>query len=155
MVFDSQASKESMVHKRSDIARTCLHKWKPILTNCSIPIRAKLHVLKSIVVPTMTYGAALYGMASQLVQQHHNIVKDGLCWSVGLSTKCNIVSMETLRRELDFPHIAALAAGARAKAFCKYKQLATWIKCALYESTQSKMSYLGEWDYLVAESVWA
>ena len=137
--FDCNVSKMNMAEERVGVGRRALSSWSRVLTNTSVPLRAKVRIIKSMVVPTMTYGATLFGMASNLFTSQQKVLDDGLCMCVGLGSRSNIVSRETVRRELGCDNLCGLAAGARAKAFLKFKSLRTWIQ-VLCESPMKSRS---------------
>ena len=99
----------------------------PFLRCTSIPMNMRLAVVKTVVLPTLLYGAEVYGMNKAITSKMQGFLNQALRQVAGLGRN-NPVSNVALWRELNVPPICASAASRRARALQKCRtELKTWV----------------------------
>ena len=93
-----------------------------------IPINVRTSVLKTCILPVLTYGCEVWGMDSTSgVNRLQTILNQCLRRLVGVGAKAPGVATAPLLRELGIAPIEAMAAAARTRAFLKAPTLNTCI----------------------------
>ena len=109
--------------KKGEATHTAI---RPFLGCSDIPLFIRKHILTSVVLPRMLYGAELYGMNKKLTDKFQQLLDRSLKVILGVNPKAP-VSKLVLWEEFNIPPISALAAARRARAFQKAASLKTKI----------------------------
>ena len=125
--FTSTLKMCGMVQDRLDKGRKALFALKNLLQCQAVPIFERMVVLKGIVIPTMLYGAEVWGMSCARVRKMQTLINMGYRWVIGLRGKSTAAASLALWQELGVPSIHTLASARRARAWGKFPLLRTWI----------------------------
>lgn len=115
-----------MVKARVAKGSRALEMARPLLWTKTIPIWIKKLVIRSLIIPTMTFGSEIWGMNQERAEIVDRVIKKAL----GIAMRCSAsgTPMDTLRSELAIPRAEAITAGLRARGWSKFATLNTWIK---------------------------
>ena len=107
-------------------ASNALGALRVVLKQRRTPLRAKVLVVKSKLLPVLCYGGELLGMNSRRVSKLQRVLTD----AIGLMTRSalNKASAVVLRRELGIPSVMASMSGMRARACKKFPTLPSWAR---------------------------
>ena len=118
----------TMVESRFSIGAKRTSVLQPFLTNSMIPLNIKKRVMDAVVLPTLLYGAEIYGMNRRLTDRMQTLVNRCYRSILGLNkfplSKIPSVGLWT---ECGAHPICALAASRRARAFLKSFKLKSQI----------------------------
>lgn len=103
-------------------ANKLIHMAKACLGNKSIPLCAKLDLIRSVVLPTLAWGGELLGMNMGRARKLDSLLAKALVlvtkgWGKG--------GAAALRQELGIASVHATMSGMRARAFVKYPSLSS------------------------------
>lgn len=127
IMFNDQLSLNDMIKDRVDSVRKVSWEYEKFLRNTSIPVGARLKVLKAVVLPVASFGGELFGMKSTLSNRIQTRVNHALKWLIGVSEKSKASSPSCIMHELDVDSVDSCMSAARARAFFKLKDSKTWI----------------------------
>jgi exonuclease III len=126
------------INEKLDCTDLCMNRAKkcknivnmmtPFLTNKSIPLNLKVKVIKSIVIPSVTYGSEIFGMSEVACKPIQTQV-DRACKLAALGkASSKTTSAAVVRCELGITPIYAIATTARVRLFRKIPSMRTWVK---------------------------
>src|SRR5690606_19504843 len=84
-----------------------------------------VRLVKATLLPTIMYGAELWGMSGQRCSQAESVLRAVLRSLLRLGSKSTVTSSMTLGLEFSIPPVHARASATRARAFHKYATLRT------------------------------
>ena len=118
---------EAMARHRAKIGSASLEELRPFIANGTIPIWVRRHVLTSIILPRMLYGAELWGMNGGRSEPAQRVADKSTRLLLSISGIGAGLSLNAMREELGIGRVEALAAARRARAIIKFGTLKTWI----------------------------
>ena len=118
---------KAMAKHRSKVGLATLDEVRPFISNNTIPIWIRQHVLTSILIPQMLYGAELWGMNEVRCVPVQRVADSAMKLLLSISGSGASLSLNAMREELGLSKLDALAAGQRARAIVKYSTLKTVI----------------------------
>ena len=125
-----QAREDLKSHVKDRLSETnaLLNKTCLFLRMRSITIHLRLRVLKSQLIPILTYGAEWMGLHSQsILHRLWNPLSKALKWVIGYKASNKVCLASILFRELGIQFPEAMVARARVKAFFKWHRSKTQI----------------------------
>lgn len=144
-------SAQDMVDDRVAKGWKAFHALRPVLECTRIPLGIRVRLVKATLLPTIMYGAELWGMSAQRCAQAERLLREVLRSLLRLSRRCTLVSAMTLSRELSIPPVHARASAARARAFSKYASLRTVVAGLVRQPTSAGRS---QYSWAVASRSW-
>lgn len=122
--LDTRLSWATMLQRVCGQGRKTLEGLRCVLRDASIPAHLKLVLIRSKLLPVLTYGAELWGMNTAVSAGAQRILDAAarLVMRAGKAT-----SLPRLRAELGLPTVAAAATARRWRAMNKFPALKTWI----------------------------
>jgi Reverse transcriptase (RNA-dependent DNA polymerase) len=126
------------LEERARLGMAVVQSQNRFLCSKWIPSPLKQMVLRSILIPTLTYGGELTGMCRDRVQKLSKPLEIGLRWIAGMSGDSHATSMATLHRAYNMAPVASRAAYQRARAYRKYRSLRTWIATLILNPPKSQ-----------------
>jgi Reverse transcriptase (RNA-dependent DNA polymerase) len=114
---------EKMALHRAVIGRAKLAKLSRFLGELRIPLKYRLDILKSVLLPTLQYGCELWGGSNARCQSPQNVLNSALAIVLlGSSYKTyGMVSVRAASRDLDIYPIYVFAESARIRLYWKFR----------------------------------
>lgn len=109
----------AMTRGRVESGNKALQVLRPVLTCHSVPVGIRIQILKSCLVPVLTYGAELWGMSDERCMGPQRVLTKGMKLIAGITGNSTVV--ETLGLEFEIPNISCTAAAARGRALAKFE----------------------------------
>jgi hypothetical protein len=129
----------SHVKDRLLCANKLLNETRPFLRMRSIPVHLRLRVLRSQLIPILTYGAEWMGLHSQtILHRLRSPLSKALKWIIGYKASNKVCQAAILYRELGIPFPEATVARARVKAFFNWHRSKTQISTLLENPYRSR-----------------
>lgn len=125
MIFTPTLSTQAMVDDRVAKGWRAYHALRPVLECTRIPLAIRVRLVKATLLPTVMYGAELWGMSAQRCSRAESLLREVLRSLLRLGRRSTITSSMTLGLELSIPPVHARASATRARAFHKYASLRT------------------------------
>ena len=125
LVVNPLLSSQQMVDDRVAKGWRAFMALRPVLECTRIPLAIRVRLVKATLLPTVMYGAELWGMSAQRCSRAERLMREVLRSLLRLSTRSTVTSTMTLGRELSIPPVHARACATRARAFRKYATLRT------------------------------
>jgi hypothetical protein len=125
------------IQQRMSRMQSCSTMARNFIRNKTIPFPAKLTLIKSILIPTLSYGGEIAGMSAQHAKPIDVLLNKAIR---GITKGWGSVPLAALRTELGIPSIFAVMSGNRARALAKYPTCNTIIAslCAHAASSQKR-----------------
>jgi hypothetical protein len=114
----------SMARQRVVKGRGILCKMAPFIRSKSVPLAARVAMVRAIGIATMLYGGELWGTSRQRADPAHVVVKMVMRWLVGAGKH---VAIAPLHMELNIPPPYAEANARAARLWVKCAGLRTWL----------------------------
>ena len=108
------------VRQRADKGMATFGSLYCVLACKSIPLQIKCRLVKTCIIPILSYGGELWGMNEERTKVVQGVLNKVLRVMAGLGVRSNSTSSITLSLELDIPTMAAVVASLRTRAFLKY-----------------------------------
>lgn len=112
-----------VVQRRVRSAEKAVQAVRGVLTSASIPMVAKVAIVRQCLLPVICYGGELLGMSDSRVEPLQRVLNEALRW-IAKGGRSGI-SLSTLCRELRISSVSSTMSAARARAFKKFPTLAT------------------------------
>jgi exonuclease III len=125
LVVSPLLSPQQMVDDRVTKGWRAFMALKPVLECTRIPLAIRVRLVKATLLPTVMYGAELWGMSATRCSRAEGLMREVLRSLLRLGRRSTLVSAVTLGRELSIPPVHARACASRARAFRKYATLRT------------------------------
>jgi len=125
--FTPSLDLESMASARAEKGRKVLNSFRGVLSCVRIPLSLRVKVVRAILLPVLTYGGVVWGMAEPRSRGPQRVLAETLRLLVSLRPRNSLVSAATLGLELGIPPIYATVCAARARGYLKYGELRTTI----------------------------
>jgi exonuclease III len=122
--LDWMMTRAGMAKPRIEKGKKLINMVTPFLRNPVVPSAIKMQVIKGAVIPSMLYGAALFGMSVERMRAAQVALNKALRMAVGLK-KTTMVSNVALWGEAGVFPLYALAAAEAARAIMKASTLKT------------------------------
>ena len=116
MEFNNQLNIDMMSRYRLGKGKDCLNSMMATLRNIRVPLEYRLMLIKSILIPTIHYGAEIFGMNEKRVNLLKRILDNGIKCIVKRSNFCRQRAYE----EFDIKQIYISAAISRARGLAKW-----------------------------------
>ena len=136
VTINSTFSLDAIVAEREMKGRKVLEAIKPLLWNIRMPVAFRVLLVKSILMPTLTWACELWGMNSSRVRPLQLLLDEACKVLLRLRKNSTVTAADTVAAEFNIPSIYAYTSGARARAYTKYSGLRTII-AVLYRHPQS------------------
>ena len=140
---------ETMIDSRLVKGRKTVFAMAPFLRCRSFPLRGRLMALRAVLLPTLLYGAEVWGMKKKSTDQMQMLLNKALRLCAGASMRTTRISNVALWSELRVPPICALAAGRRARGFQKYGKLRSWVSTMVQSPFPSQ-----RWTWVSGSARW-
>lgn len=131
LTFRRDLDLEVMLHGRLAKAKRAWGMMRPFLSTASVPLAARVAVLRSVILATLLYGAELWGMQQQRTQKAQTWLNRVLRVVAGAKETDTSLPVGALWREMGVAPVHAQAAARRARAINKFRHLQTWIAVLL------------------------
>jgi hypothetical protein len=117
--FNVSLKNTHIIKAREEAGRKVLAKLYPFITNKEIPVHAKISVIRSYLIPVITYGGEFFGLEStQTLNSLENILIDALR-GVAMGSLGKAGAGFNLLKEFNFHPITVIVAIARIRLFNK------------------------------------
>ena len=124
--------RKAMIAKRVTNCKMAIERYRPLLQNIWVPIRAKMMCVRTIIQPTLTYGGEIWGLSKARVAP----AESALCSAVRTCLRLpRTVSRYVAYAEFRLRSIYEVSAIARARIFFKCQILNSWLKKVLSGTT--------------------
>lgn len=151
LLFTPALDLHLMASSRAEKGRKAFETLRPVLSSKRIPVDIRIRLVKTCLIPVLTYGAELWGMNESRVILCQRVLDKALRTLLGVSDKSCVTALSVLYREFDIPPIAATVGAARARAVLKYCTSRTIIG-DLVRNPPVKLRkltwYTGAWQWL-------
>jgi len=125
LVVNPLLSSQQMVDDRVAKGWRAYMALRPVLECTRIPLAIRVRLVKATLLPTVMYGAELWGMSASRCSHAERLMREVLRSLLRLGRRSTLASTVTLGRELSIPPVHARACATRARAFRKYATLRT------------------------------
>lgn len=124
----SEGMLATLLKERAATGKQTLWRFAGTLRNYGLPVWIRIHVLKTLVIPTMTYGCELFAfMSHRRLDALEAVIVKGLKWVVGKSADSKQVTGAALMREFNVPPVYAFAARQVVRLVEKFRELESWL----------------------------
>jgi hypothetical protein len=100
-------------------------------SNTSIPLAARVHAFKAVIVPIALYGGELLGMMSEHADALQRPLNAALKRLLGVSATSRMAHPLSIMHELDVLPLGSRMAAARVRAYRKLRTVRTWISALI------------------------
>ncbi|ELQ76088.1 RNA-directed DNA polymerase, Non LTR Retrotransposon, partial [Trachipleistophora hominis] len=115
---------KTVINDRKEKAQQALMIIRPLISRIEIPLPIRVTLIKSVLIPTATFGSELYGMSSQRTAPIQRVIDKAVrCAMACPANYCRLTAYEEIRIEC----IDIRAAKARTRAFIKWRNSRTTI----------------------------
>ena len=130
--------------QRAEKGRRALAAIRPVLAKLDIPIKFKVIMIKTLLLPVLTYGAELWGMSSTRCEPQQRVLNSAMKAVIRSSKYSKAASVHCLLEEFELNPINSIAAALRARAYIKFPTLKTTIAtlCNHKQPSSVKRSWL-------------
>lgn len=125
--FHHDLSLLKMVAPRARKGENALYHFRPFLSCPSIPLSAKIATVKAIIIPTMLYGAEIWGMKVSRIGQMQKSLNKAARWILNFRGPEPLLSIGCCMSELGLQPIRTLVAVKRTRGYIKFPTLNTWV----------------------------
>ena len=138
--FSSTLDLSLMAKHRASQGEKSYFAMLPILRSNRIPLLVRVRILKSCLVPVLTYGGELWGMSNVRATYPQKILNQALKSLIGIPGRSSATSSLVLGTEFGIHTIETMVAAARTRAIMKYPNSRTIIS-----SLTTNNPPLGSW----------
>jgi hypothetical protein len=138
LTFRRDLDLEVMMHGRLVKAKRAWGMMRPFLGTASVPLAARVAVLRSVILATLLYGGELWGMQQQRTQKVQTWLNRVLRVVAGAKETDMSLPVGGLWREMGVAPVHAQAAARRARAINKFRHLHTWIAVLLEHPARTR-----------------
>jgi exonuclease III len=117
----------AMVAPRVVKGRKAMFHFEPFFRCPSLPIGAKLAVLRSVVMATLLFGSEIWGMRVPHADPIQLLVNKALRWILNFKGPETLISVGAMHAELGLDPVRSQIATRRARAYIKFPTLDTWV----------------------------
>ena len=146
--FRNDVNLKSMMLERMTRMQKVAGAMKPFLRSKNIPTHLKCAVIQGVLLPTMLYGAELYGMDRRVTNKGQAILKSVMSWAL-CSKQTAKWDKYAFYREFGIAPLCAIATGRRARAYAKACQLSTWVNTLIQHPYRHR-----KWTWLSGTVRW-
>ena len=147
LLLQADLDLNAMAAARADKGWSVLHTLRPVLSCSSIPLAMRLRMVKYILVPSLAYGAELWGMSDARCTAVSRVLSTALRLLIRVGERSTLVSPLVVGLETDVCPMAARAAGSRARAFYKFPSLRTTVAALLCNLGLPARSMRSSWEH--------
>lgn len=122
--FNNLLSMEAMADARAQKGDKLLRTVTPFLRNVSLPVTLKRDVIRTNVIPVLSYGGEIFGMSRARVQGLERVLRKSVA---ALTGGWGRAAYDVMLLELGIPSIYAKTSALRRRALLKYPDLVTVI----------------------------
>ena len=134
--FNNKLDMEEMSKHRLDKGKQALGRVVKTLVNPNVPLGYRLMLIKSIIIPTLHYGAEIFGMCEKRVNALKRILDNSIKCIVKRSNFCRMRAYE----EFDILPLYVSAAVSRARGLRKWRDSNCLISDLIGSQFKSKKS---------------
>jgi len=135
-------------HREEQGART-LGSLLPVVSCIRIPLSIRVQIVKSCLVPVLTYGSELWGMSEDRCQGPQRVLSKALKALLG-TRRSSLIAHMTPGLELGIAPIHAIAAAARARAMAKYPSS----RCLIGDLVRNAPTGMRKWTWVTGNRYW-
>ena len=121
LIFSTDLNRQTMADTRAEKGMKALHAQRHVISCQTIPIQIRIQLVKSCLVPILTYGGELWGMVADRCQAPQRVLNRAMKLLVGMRETSVAAAWSTISMELDIPSINSITAASRARAITKYR----------------------------------
>ena len=147
--FHYNLSMTLMAVSRLNQGRKGLYSLEAFLKCPSLPVTAKLTLLKGVFLQTMLYGSEIWGMKRAIEDKQTVLINIALRWILNFKGPASLLTVGAMYSELGLLSVSAQAASRRTRAYIKFPTLKTWIQVLL-----TKPLRLREKNWLTTTEQW-
>lgn len=125
--FTTNLSTSSMIDELRTKGTRTIYGMEPFLRCTTIPLSIKRTCLLMVVLPTLLYGAELWGMQKSNTDKMQTQLNVALRWCLGVRGPSSLFPVQAMYAECQVDPICVYAAKQRARAYFKYGGAKTWI----------------------------
>ena len=133
--FDEKLSFETMAQTRVEKANSVLNACRHKLLSNQFPLRTKILIIKSIIIPTLTYGCALWGTDKAAQKSAHGVIQKAVSAAFGqknINSATIISSGVKTMKEITYSSCINL--------FCRSEQKSTWLPEIIQWTRRDRMA---------------
>lgn len=134
VVFNHLLDLDQMALHRMEKGAQVTDSIGAMLRSLGIPLYTRIMLVRSLVIPVLTYGAELWGMHMGRVARHQTVLNKALKWVLGIGVRNHVVSGDAIMEALGVTSVFAHASAARARGFVKFtgvKTVVRWLRRGL------------------------
>jgi len=139
-------SMDAMIaHRLASATRT----WgmiRGVVTRWCYPVRHRISIVKSILLPILIYGSELWGMCEGRVKRLQHLLNEILKCLFGIKYTHSLASLAVIHQEMGFYCIHAITCAAKSRGFTKYPSLQTYIS----DLCKNEPVGSGAWTYVMS-----
>ena len=147
-------SLDMAVEARATIGNKAIMALRPFLRARTIPLGVRAHVMRTVLIPRMTYGGELLGMQNVRNRPLQHVVTHATKMILGVPIWDLSAAWRVLAYELSIPTVEDVASKARARAFVKYLYSHTWIGILRSRRPRGTMFSLKGQSWLTIAHTW-
>ena len=136
--FTPQLDLKDIVEDRAKKGLGAFESLYPILSCGSIPMRMKIQLVKTCLIPVLSYGSELWGLHESRANTVQRILNKAMKVLVGMTQSSHSTSFNTLSVELNIPTMIAVTSAARVRAFYKYQNSKTIIGILVHNTVKGR-----------------
>jgi hypothetical protein len=115
--------KEAICREREAKGQKAYQALKPLIWNLRLPSSFRVMLIRSVLLPTLTWACELWGMQENLARSPQKILDSAVKGLVRLNRFARHTGADVVALEFDVPSIHQIASAARTRAYFKYPQL--------------------------------
>jgi hypothetical protein len=147
--FSPNLDLEVMTKNREEKGTKALGALFPVLGCSRIPLPIRVQIVKSCLVPVLTYGCELWGMAESRAVGPQRVLSQALRTVLG-TRRSTAMAHATLGLELGIAPIHAIATAARARALAKYPTS----RCLIGDLVRNEPVRMRKWTWVTGSRLW-
>ena len=154
VIITTEMDMEQMVSHRITLGLARLNAIRPTLRAQWLPIYFRVKIIKSMLIPVLTWGAELWGLNPKLSEKLQSIIDKAINVIYGFTdNNTGFVNKGQAMLELDIPPICATAAAAVARGRGKYAHSKTVIALITKRSNPHSTTWTAQADKMLSSAV--
>ena len=147
--FTPNLDLEAITKDREEKGLRAMGSLHPVVSCSRIPLTLRVQIVKSCLVPVLTYGCELWGMAADRCHGPQKVLSTALKTLLG-TRRSSTMAHATLGLELGIAPIHAIAAAARARALAKYPTS----RCLIGDLVRNAPVRIRKWTWVTGSKLW-
>ena len=154
VIITTEMDMEQMVNHRITLGLARLNAIRPTLRAQWLPIYFRVKIIKSMLIPVLTWGAELWGLNPKLSEKLQSIIDKAINIIYGFTdNNKSFINKGQAMLELDIPPICAIAAAAVARGKGKYVHSKTVISVITKRSNPHSTTWTAQADMMLSKAV--